>query len=110
MSLDACLQEAFFGVDLMNTCKYAPLSSHDILHSGSDSDTANQPSSRPSSPALQPPTTTATIPPAPTAGVEGVAKGVGGEGVGCLGLYRLSERKKDFLHRKWTLKNQQIRI
>lgn len=76
------MQEAFFGVDLMNTCKYAPLSSHDILHSGSDSDTANQSLSRPSSPAIQPPTTTATVPPAPTAGVEGVAKGVGGEGVG----------------------------
>ena len=79
--LDLWLQEAFFGTDLINSCKYAPLSSHDILHSGSDSDTANHSSSRPSSPVLPPPTSTASIPPAPTASMESVAKGVGGEGV-----------------------------
>ncbi|XP_070175347.1 histone-lysine N-methyltransferase 2C-like isoform X3 [Littorina saxatilis] len=75
-SFPGYLQEAFFGIELTTTSKYCPVSSKELLHSGSDSDTPHNSSSRPSSPSPMPSTSSTTVPSAGLDG-DGELKGLG---------------------------------
>ena len=78
------LQEAFFGIDLMNSSKYNPVSSRDILNSGSDSDTPQQ-NSRTTSPSPMPSVTSGQ---GQGSSLDADIKGLGMDGFGDLGLDR----------------------
>lgn len=54
-------QEAFFGRELIDSSKLLPVTSHEILHSGSDSENSHHSLSRPASPLAVPPGSSATV-------------------------------------------------
>jgi hypothetical protein len=76
-----CLQEAFFGSELIRTSRYTAVSSEDMLRSDSDSDTPRQ-TSRGTSPSPMPPRGSAR---GGGMGLEAESKGVGPDYGGLFG-------------------------